>query len=169
MSRSHKKYLREQKAKDDKQQATFDQYAKIKPTKEQQAKAVFTLETDKQVMCAYCLYQDKLYKFLISTKKGFHKSQAICPDCKNKQLIRTLTAEMNAEQYAEWMYLNMAYGGWQKVPWTKWKERLAQIGWSQPFWNRYKALKGEEGEQETYEGTLNRQYEEYIKEHGEEE
>jgi len=127
------------------------------------------MNTNQQVMCAYCLYQDQLHKFLISTKKGFHKSQAQCPDCGNRQLIRTLTAEQTPEQYAEWMYMNMPYGGWQKVPFNKWVERLRQCGWATIFWARYKQLKAEYTEQPTYEDALNAEYQKWLKEHGEEE
>jgi len=169
MSREHKKYLREQKAKDDKQQTTFGDLGLLKPTQMQQAKAVVDINTDQTVACAYCLHQNKLYKFLISTKKGFHKSQAQCPDCHNKQLIRTLTAEMTPEQYAEFMYFNMQYGGWQKVPFDKWKERLAQLGWAQPFWDRYKALKAEYTEEDKYPQDSQEQYEEFMRKYGEEE
>jgi len=169
MDRGWRKYNREEKAKADKQQATFNTQGKLNPTKQQEAKAQFDIDTNQQVMCAYCLHQNQLHKFLISTKKGFHKSQAKCPECGNGQLIRTLTAEQTPEQYAEWMYMNMMYGGWSKVPFEKWKERLAQLGWARQFWDKYKQLKADYADQPNYEDTLNQQYQEWLKEHGGEE
>lgn len=128
-----------------------------------------TDETNKQVMCAYCLYTGKLSEFLISTKKGFHKSQAKCPDCKNGQLIKTLSTNMTPEEYAEFIYSNKGYGVWQKMPFAKWKERLYQIGWAGAFWTKYKELKAQDTT-ETYEDVVNRQaYEDYVKTHGDEE
>jgi len=165
MSKEHRKYVREQKAYADKQQTTFDILGKLKPSQMQQAKTVVDIKTDQIVACAYCLWQGALYKFLIKTKKGYHQSQAQCPSCGNKQLIRTLTTDMTPEEYAEWMYSNMQYGGWSKVPFTKWKERLAELGWSQRFWLKYRQLKGEET-QETEEEYIQRKQQEEWNEQG---
>jgi len=169
MSKEHRKYLREQRADEDKQQTRLGPIGLLEPSEMQKAKTETGPNYTQKVMCAYCLWQGPLHKFLISTKKGFHKSQAKCPDCGNGQLIRTLTADMTPEEYAEWMFFNIGYGGWQKVPFNKWKERLAQLGWARQFWDRYKTLKAEYTEEDKYPQDSQEQYEEFMRKHGGEE
>jgi len=118
-----------------------------------------TVDTQQQVACPYCLTIDKVQVFLKSTKKGVHKSQGLCPHCKNGMLMRTLLAEMTPEQYADWVAEMVGYGFWQKIPYTTWRDNLSKLGWAGAFWAKYKALKGE-GTTETYEEAINRQAQE---------
>ena len=103
-----------------------------------------------EVMCPFCLYQAKLREFFISTNKGISTDRAQCPDCKNGMKIRTLIVEMDAEQYAGWVYNYRSFGFWKKCPFDKWKLRLKNIGWALQFWGKYKALK----QADSVDGTL---------------
>lgn len=95
-----------------------------------------------QVMCPFCLYQDKLQSFFISTKKGISQAKAQCPECHNGMLMRTLLADMTPEQYAEWVWNYRSRGFWQKCKFSDWKVRLKNIGWAKRFWDKYKEIKG---------------------------
>src|SRR3972149_1924676 len=159
MSKGHKKWLRQEKAHDDKHQATFGASSQLLPTDAQTMKAQFTDKTDQQVMCPFCLYQDQLLAFLINRKKGYDRRLGMCPECKAKSMIRTLTEDITPEQYADFAYSYKGYGFWQKVKFETWKERLWAIGWAGRFWERYKQLKGE-NQQEPYEDMINRQAQE---------
>ena len=50
---------------------------------------------------------------------------------------------MTWKQYAHFLYEYSRQGGWQKISWKIWKERMQQMGWSTEFWEEYKALKGD--------------------------
>jgi len=154
------KYKREYEIRQDKLQTKFDP---TQPTgikfKPQDIMEVTTLHTG-VYWCPFCLHKDKIEAYLISTKKGYHKGLGLCPECKNKMQLKTLTSKMTPEQFAEFAYGYRADGYWQKMPFTKFNERLKQIGWAQRFWNKYRQLKGEDTT-ESYEQYIERkQYEE---------
>lgn len=167
MSKEHIKYLREQEVLKDKQQATFKNGNAILQSKDKHTSAIIVVDINVQVMCPFCLYQDKLRLFLVSTKKGISQKLAKCPECKNGMMMRNLTAEWTPEQYAEFCYGYSRTGFWDKVPFTKWKERLNQIGWSTQFWNRYNQLKGENQDMETYDQFLYRKQKEQYEDESE--
>jgi len=131
--------------------------------------AEVTDETQKQVMCAYCLHTGPLNQFLISTKKGFHHSQTKCPDCQNGQLMRTLIDPMTPDQYAEFIYSQKQYGVWQKMPFEKWRQRLIEIGWAPQFWARYNELKAQDISSDDFTRRDREAYEEFTRKYGEEE
>lgn len=149
MVTEHKKYLMRERAKADKKQSVFGtKFAvqlKTAQIKTQQKDIDFT----QQVMCPFCLYQAKLQRFLVSTSKGISYGKAQCPDCGNGMMMKSLTAEWTPEQYADWVFPYSTAGFWRKCKFETWKKRLAQIGWAQRFWDRYKALKGSD-ETESY-------------------
>ena len=158
---SAEKWKREMQAKQDGHQAKWTETGKL--TQKIITKAEITTITE-PVSCPFCLHIGKIGEFLISTKKGYHKSLGLCPECKNKMQLRSLTAEWTPEQYAEWCFSYSLSGFWQKVPFKKWSDRLYKIGWSYAFWNKYKQLKGEstEDKTESYQDyIMRRQREEY--------
>ena len=114
-------------------------------------------------LCPFCLHLDRLEKYMISTKKGYHQSMAQCPECKNKMLIRSLTSKWTPEQYADWVYPYSVDGFWQKCKYDIWKKRLYIIGWSTRFWNRYMQLKGEPKPESYEEYVQRKQKEEWEK------
>jgi hypothetical protein len=166
MSKEHRKYQREQQAYKDKQQTKFGETGLPRLIIKQKSNVYTILDTNMQVMCSFCLYQDNLRKFLVSTKKGISQTKAKCPECKGGMMMRTLTADMTPEQYAEFCYGYSRSGFWYKVPFTKCKERLAQLGWSTQFWNRYMQLKGENQSVESYEAFIQRKQREQYEEEG---
>jgi len=165
MSAAHKKYVREQKAYDDKQQTTLNPKSPSFIQEKQQSKTDITDQYTGEYLCPFCLHYDKIEAYLISTSKGYHKGLGLCPECENKMRLESLTAEMTPEQYAEFMYGYSASGGWQKVKWEKWKQRMNNIGWTERFWLRYKQLKGD-NTHETYQQYMERTQAEWAKEQG---
>lgn len=144
---SHKKYLREQRAKHDRDQATLEPKSKTGIKVKFYKLDMEGEDANQRYMCPFCLHQDKLRYFLIQTGKGIHRGLAECPECKNKCKLSTLKADMTPEQYADFAYGYKGFGFWQKVPFETWKERLYKIGWAHRFWERYKQLKGEDEEE----------------------
>jgi len=144
---SHKKWNREQKAKDDEKQAILAPETQTGVQLRQHPTTEFTAAHTGIYMCPFCLHQDKIEKYLISTSKGYHHGLAKCPECGNQMRFSSLTADWTPEQYAEFVYPYSVDGFWQKCPFEKWKDRLYKIGWAHRFWKRYKELKGEEGEE----------------------
>lgn len=143
----------QQKAKRDKQQSIFTDNGKInKPRKETIKKDKLYL--DSIVYCPFCLYRDKLSKFLVSEgKKGISTWKAKCPECEMGMLMRTIKAmcrmtESKIEEYARWAFEYAKSGYWKKVKFEVWKRRLQEYGWSIPFWRKYRELKGRFGEEE---------------------
>jgi len=138
--------MREYKAWKDTNQAKFSAAGHL--VQKMQTKTQ-TYEVASIVACPFCLHIGKIGSFLISTKKGYHKSLGKCPECKNQMQLRSLTAEWTPEQYAEWCYDYAKSGFWQKTPFKKWSDRLYKIGWSYRFWQKYKQLKGESAKDKT--------------------
>lgn len=165
MSRAHKKYIREEKAKYDKVQTIFGEKGKVRHRPEYTVESGFTLDVSMKVHCPFCLYDDKLQAFLVSTKKGLSQSRAKCPICNNGMLMRSLTAEMTPEEYAQWCFEYSGSGFWQKVPFNTWKERLFKMGWAYRFWSMYKELKGDSGK-ETYADHMEQAAKEWAVEQG---
>ena len=155
------KWMREYRIRQDVNQAKFNNSAQL--TQKIQTKTV-SYAIANIVSCPFCLHTGKISEFLISTKKGYHKGLGLCPECKNKMQLRSLTAEWTPEQYAEWCFRYSMDGFWQKVPFKKWSDRLHKISWSYRFWAKYKQLKGEGAEDrtESYQDyVLRKQQEEY--------
>lgn len=162
---SHKKWRRERKAKQDKQQTRFTKTGSVMKPVQVVTVIGQTRSMTEQFACAYCLHIDKLQRFLISTRKGYHRGLAQCPECKNKMRMSTLVATWTPEEYAEYVIGAMLSGFFQKIPYRKWSERLYKLGWSARFWRRYKQLKGEE-EGETYREYLERKQKKWAEEQG---
>lgn len=139
---SHRKYVRESKAKDDKQQERLDpkspSFLKAKPKVEVNIAEIHT----GIYSCPFCLHTGKINAYLISTKKGYDKRLGHCPECNNNMMLKTLLTDMTPEQFADFAYGYSTQGYWQKVPFAKFNERLKLIGWQERFWNKYRELKG---------------------------
>jgi transcription elongation factor Elf1 len=160
------KYDREYTARHDDTQATLNPssptFLKQKQTVQVNVTAIYT----GQYMCPFCLHTGKIEQYLISTKKGYHRGLGHCPECNNQMQLKTLTANMTPEEFAEFMFSYSCQGGWQKVKFKIWSQRLAQIGWSTRFWARYHQLKGEGDGTEKYQDYLQRTQEEWAREQG---
>lgn len=163
---SHRKYRREQNAKDDKQQTMLNPktLSFIEPKQKPEVKITETFTG--VYRCPFCLHLNKINAFLISTKKGYDKRLGHCPECNNNMMIKTLTSEMTPEQFADFAFDYSRQGYWQKVPFAKFSERLAVIGWTQRFWTRYKELKGDSKPTESYQDYVMRTQEEEARAQG---
>ena len=144
-----KLYRMREKSHADKQQTRLGADGKLKPAKVQQVTEFTSANYMMMVSCPFCLHDDKLQAFLVSTKKGISQSKAACPECKNGMMMISLTADWTPEQYAEWVFEYRKSGFWQKCKFSIWKDRLYKRGWSKQFWEKYKALKGSD-ESEDY-------------------
>lgn len=167
MPSEKKLYRMREKAQDDKHQLRLGTDGKLKPSKAQMVTVTVSVDYNMRVMCPFCLYDDKLRAFLVSTKKGISQARAQCPECHNGMMMKSLTTEWTPEEYAEWVYPYAGSGFWQKCKFSIWKERLYKMGWSHRFWTRYKELKGTD-ESESYWDYLDQQQDE-VKEQWERE
>ena len=144
MSTAHRRYLRQEAAKASSTQAKFSRDGSVLTT----AAGIFAEQTSvdvtQLVRCPFCLSQAKLQSFLISTKEGISSSKGQCSGCGRGMMLRNLvTMKWTPEKYAEWVFGYSLNGFWQKIQFSTWKERLAEIGWARQFWDKYKALKAE--------------------------
>lgn len=124
-------------------QVRFNDNGWMIKTEPPKAEPPASLNSNEQVMCPFCLYQNKLSHFFVSVKKGISSGKAFCPECKNGMLMRTLLADMTATQYAKFVWDYRTSGFWKKCPFDVWKQRLHGVGWSHEFWEEYKRLKAQ--------------------------
>jgi len=129
-------------------------------------KTTVTVEVDTTVTCPFCLYTDDITRFMIRLKSGKHSEKRFqCPDCKQKMLKETLTKKMTVEEYAEWVHDLGGRYFWSRCQFSKFKQRLKDLGISRQFWDAYRKLKEEKGETETYEEYLERKQREEMEEY----
>lgn len=128
----------------DKKQVRFDDNGWLVKPQSQPIIERAVINPNEEVMCPFCLFQAKLSRFFISNKKGISESNAMCPECKNGMRMRTLLADMSADDYATFVFAYRRMGFWQKCPFDSWRKRLKSIGWATPFWEKYKELKAGE-------------------------
>jgi len=159
------KWNREQTAKDDKQQATFDLTQKDALKKKVPVTVNIVDLYKGNYSCPFCLHSDPINKFLISTPKGYDKRLGLCPECKNKMMIKTLTSNWTPEQFADFVADYARQGFWQKCKFQVFNQRLRAIGWSYRFWKRYKELKGD-SDTENYFDYIDRKQREQAQEEG---
>jgi len=163
---SCKKYNREQRAKDDKQQTMLNPKSPSFIQSKKKPEIQITETYTGTYMCPFCLHQDKINAYLISTKKGYHKGLGHCPECNNQMQIKTLVADMTPEQFANFAFEYSMQGYWSKVKFKEFNDRLYKIGWAERFWIEYKKLKGEDIGTEKYQDYLMRKQEEEAREQG---
>lgn len=145
MSREHRKYVRGLKVKKDAQQACFGPDGAVHQRPQvisRQAQVDFS----RIVLCPFCLCEAKLQAFLVSTKEGISQSKAQCPECETGMLMRSVNRTWTPEAFAEWIFNYKGF--WHKCKFELWRRRLQAKGWTQQFWDRYRALKGEGVEEE---------------------
>jgi transcription elongation factor Elf1 len=162
MTSEHKRYIRDEKSKKDKQQARFGERGEVNITKPSQTSVFISVNFNEKVWCPFCLYEAKLSQFLVSGKKGYQQGTAKCPECKTTMRMSSLWNDWDATKYAEWVFDYAMSGFWQKCSFEIWKKRLHQIGWSHNFWTRYKELKGS-SETTSYFDHMAKQAEDYAR------
>lgn len=160
------KYNREYAADRDKQQAKLD-FNSPSLLKEKKKAVISIIEVHTGIYrCPFCLNPNKINAYLISTKKGYDKRLGHCPACNNNMMLKTLTSDMTPEQFADFVFEYSRQGFWQKVSFKVFNQRLAEIGWIDRFWTRYKQLKGDTGITENYEQYMMRVQTEEAREQG---
>jgi len=172
-SKEHRKYIREQRVKDDKLQSKFSNEGnldKITNITEITIKQEDKVNIDTVVMCPFCLNKDFLSKFLMTDSKGEISTYKVkCRECNQKMLMKTIKSMINMnnpkriEAYAKWC-VEYRQGFWKKVSKKIWDKRLKRYGMVGVFWKTYKNLKAsiprDYNEEDDYSSTK----EEYLKE-----
>jgi hypothetical protein len=100
--------------------------------------------------CPFCLGEYPIYQFESFTKAGKESKKAVCPECKQTMLKKTLTADMSPVEYGRWLYDYTGYGGYKKISWEKIKRRVVEMGIADTFWTAYKAAKAEKWAEKGY-------------------
>ncbi len=142
-------YRNAEKAKLDKQQTMFafhEGEAVIKDNPSKYAKITEkSIDPFRNTTCPFCLSLNRLSTFLISTKKGFDRGLGKCPSCGQKMKLVTLVKmeSWKPEEYAAFVFDYRRSGFWQKISFATWKNRLKLMGWTKPFWDEYKRLRGD--------------------------
>lgn len=149
----------------DRKQYILDPTRQSGATKRQDEPVTHIYALTTKFMCPFCLYIADIFKFKIKNKRGYSEKRALCPDCDTIMQMRSLTAHMTVEQYAEWVYMYSASGFWDKCPYDKFRSRMKKLGWSRRFWTRYKQLKGED-DTPSYEEHIMAEQEKWAKEQG---
>ncbi len=167
-AREHRKYVREQMTKVDRSQACFTREGQLESLHDAVLKQEIGADLNKLMVCPFCLRDNKLQKFLVSTKKGVSNSRAQCPACGEGMLLRSLMRDWTPETYAQWVFEYSHSGFWKKVHFEIWKDRLIARGWSDTFWNVYRELKTQNPAAENYEDRMNRMGEEAAQQWNEE-
>lgn len=164
----HQRDIRLEKAKKDLRQTVFFQTeGKEVSIKSNPHKfAIITekgIDPFKNTTCPFCLGISRLRLFLISTKKGFDRGKGKCPLCGQGMRLQTLVKmeTWKPEEYAAFVFGYRTSGFWQKIDFATWKKRLGLMGWTQPFWDEYKRLRGDGSDALTEEEK--RQVKEYEK------
>jgi hypothetical protein len=166
LSKEHQKYARGLQAKRDAHQTVFGGDGAIHQKPQMTSKQAY-VDFSRVVFCPFCLHEDGLQAFLVSTKEGISQSKAQCPECMNGMMMNSLVHVWTPEEYAQWVFAYARRGFWQqKCKFEQWKKRLQEKGWAKLFWDRYKELKGSSGEEqpESYTERMNRQGEEVAAE-----
>jgi transcription elongation factor Elf1 len=155
VSREHRKYSRETIAKSDKAQTCFTKEGELESLRIAVLKEETGLDMNTILSCPFCLIENRVQRFLVSTKKGISTSRTQCPSCGEGMFFRTLNRKWTAETYAKWVF---DYGAafWRKIKFENWKAELSKKGWAEGFWDVYKRLKAENPKEESYEDRMNR-------------
>lgn len=167
MSKSQRKYMREEAARGQVTQAKFGKDGSVLTSVEGIFSELNSVDVKQLVHCPFCLGERPLQNFLLSTKSGLSPSKGECRMCGRGMMLRNLlTSAATPEKYAQWVWNYARSGFWQKIIFEEWKKRLLEMGWSQAFWDKYKALKAEAtgnygsgDEEEDFESYANRMYE----------
>lgn len=95
---------------------------------------------NEKFFCPFCLHLDNYNKFIKSDKRI---DLIVCPRCKIEMMKSTLTNEMTVEEFARWVFDYALKGFWKKCDFEYFNWRLKQLEIAQRFWDKYKALKGD--------------------------
>ena len=159
-----RKYRRGERAKDDRLQTVLCMEG-IKPNPHHFAvKTEVLLPIESKATCPFCLALMLFNRFLVSDKQGIRRSRGKCPVCERGMILKSLIKmqTFSAEQYAEWVFEYPSFWRIISKHYATWRNRLGLMGWTDGFWNKYKALKQERmlNRPENYEDYMNRKSQE---------
>jgi len=110
---------------------------------------------DTVCLCPFCLMSYELSRFAL--RKGLR----VCPNCGSQLKSSTLSEINNLDKFVDFVFGYRFSGFWNKIcldvlakttetRFNEWNKRLHSLGLSYVFWERYKALKGDNYENEEY-------------------
>lgn len=138
------KYTREEKARYDKEQTTFDINSSISPNLRNYAVSFPHFDSEKVLICPFCLKPKEYKNFILREENRY---MAKCPNCKNQVQFKTLfnMLKWTGKEFADFVFPYAKMGFWKKVYpcFHDWKTRLIFLGMSTAFWERYKELRGD--------------------------
>ena len=113
-------------------------------------------EFDIIVLCPFCLNIHQLGEYPL--RKGLR----VCPSCTLQLKVSTLTEINDLDRFVKFVFDYRFNGFWNKIcfdieqinrniRFNEWNKRLYNLGLSKSFWEKYKALKGDFGENEDIE------------------
>lgn len=140
----HRRYLRQEKAKQDLYQRTLSQGGSEPNLNPFTVRPEPTLDISKKTTCPFCLGLSEFRLFLTSSKKGFNTYLGNCPLCHQNVTLRVLKnmRTWGPREFAEFVAPYSLEGFWKKMDFKTWKNRLTIMGWASEFWDRYHELKG---------------------------
>lgn len=142
------KYSEIEKRQYDAQQYILLPDLSIKKNPLKYAKKIQDSDFNTIALCPFCLTSNELGKYRL--EKGFH----VCPKCSSRMILKTLLELNNLEKFVEFVFNYRFSGFWDKIcldieqitkdtRFNEWNSRLYSLGLSFDFWERYKALKGD--------------------------
>ena len=149
-------WKKQQQIKEDINQYVLNPDLSITKNTSKLAKKQFKADFDMMVLCPFCLNIHQLGEY--SLWKGLR----FCPSCTIQLKISTLTEINDLDRFVKFVYDYHFNGFWDKIcldvlridkdsRFKEWNTRLYRLGLSKSFWEKYKTLKGDFGENEDNE------------------
>jgi hypothetical protein len=148
----------QQKRLEDTQQCFLNPDLTIIKNNHNYAKKESNISFDSIVLCPFCLMSYELDKFAL--RKGLR----VCPNCTCQLKLSSLSEINNLDKFVDFVFGYRFNGFWSKIcldvpakttetRFNEWNKRLHSLGLSYAFWERYKALKGDNYETEDIQET----------------
>lgn len=144
-----------QKLIEDASQYKLEPDLTITKNKNKNAKTKPNIDFTKIVLCPFCL---KFYEYqMFRISKGLR----VCPNCNSQMKVSTLAKINNLNDLVHFVFDYRHSGFWDKIcldvkpinentRFNTWNQRLYELILSKAFWDEYKLLKGESGDENEY-------------------
>lgn len=91
--------------------------------------------------CPFCLYETRLYRFILRKRDGKYSRMCKCLECNVKFHLLSLVTDMTLSQYAKWIVDYPYAEFWRRCKFDVWVERLYKIDAHKQFWESYHSEK----------------------------
>jgi hypothetical protein len=144
-------WKQQQKIKEDISQCVLNPDLSITKNTSRLAEKQSNVKFDTVCLCPFCLMSYELDKFIL--RKGLR----VCPNCCSQLKLTTLSEINDLNKFVDFVFGYRFNGFWNKIcldipakttetRFNEWNIRLHSLGLSYAFWERYKALKGDNDE-----------------------